>query len=355
MNSTALLIGCVVACVGAAAVAQTTLFLPPEYERGWGRSYVPVLLADNSTRTQLVYAQPFAAGTTVLGIAFRCAASPMNRAAFTATVEVRCSSSASAPGALSTTWTNNIGSDELVVLPPQTVNIPAMPANRGTGLLTRLPFQTPFVFGSNGNTNLVIDVIVTGRSFGASWSPDFVSASPAGRATNAGIGCGAAVISSTATGGSYVAGSIVHVTLAGAFGGTLALCVPALDMKELAPGLPLPFSLAALGAAPGCDALVGPEAGAFAFVTDNAGAASMPLNIPLTFSRAGLGVQWLSFLPPTPANPLGLETTAMRGIWIGPEACLPNYQCVFRLGSATAPTAHFAHLDAMPITELLIQ
>jgi hypothetical protein len=354
MSYRALLVGSFVALASADAVAQTALFLPPEYERAWGRG-ITVLLGGNSTRTQLVYAQPFAAGTTVLGITIRAAASTLNRAAFTATVAIRCSSSASAPGALSTTWVNNIGSDELLVLASQIVNVPAMPANRGTGQMVPLLFDTPFVFGSNGNTNLVVDVIVTGRSPGAVWSTDLAYASPTGRAASAGIGCSAATIASTSSGGYYAPGSSVQVTLAGAFAGTLALCVPSLDMKEFAPGFPLPFALATVGAAPGCDVLVRPEVGAFAFITDSVGAASMTINIPLTFSRAGLGCQWLYFVPPTPANPIGLETTAMRAIWIGPEVCQPNYQCMFNLVNAASPTAHATSFDLMPVAELLIQ
>lgn len=337
----------------ATAGAQTSVFFPPEYERAWGRSST-ALLGGNVTRTQLVYAQPFAAGTTVLGIAFRCAPSTVDRAAFTADMEIRCSSSASVPGSLSTTWASNVGNDEVVVLPPQTVNIPAMPANRGTGLLAPVTFQTPFVFGLNGNTNLVVEVIITARSAGASWSTDRAFAATNGRAINAGIGCGAATINSTSTGGTYIAGSTVDVTLAGAPASTIALLVPTLDQKEFAPGVPLPFPLALIGAAPGCDLLVNPEVGGFAFVTDGSGAANMSIPIPGTFLRAGLGAQWVYFVPPTVTNPFGLETTANRSIWIGPEVCVPNYQYVWHLNSTTA-AAQSATTDSIPVVELLIQ
>ncbi|HEX5054777.1 MAG TPA: hypothetical protein VFZ65_23575 [Planctomycetota bacterium] len=336
------------------AVAQTSLVIPPEYERAWGRGST-ALLGGNTTRTQFVYANPFPAGTTILGISFRPTAATADRAAFTADMEIRCSSSTAVPGALSTTWTSNIGNDEAVVLPQQTVNIPAMPANRGTGAWAQVLFQNPFVFGTNGNTNLVVDVLVFARSAGASWSTDRAFASTNGRAATAGIGCGSATVNSTSSGGTYVAGSTVNFTLSGAPAGTIALFVPSIDMKEFAPGALLPFPLALIGAAPGCDVLVNPMVGLLAYVVDATGAAAASVPVPLTYSQAGLAGQWLYLVPPTPANTLGIETTANRAVWIGPEVCVPNYQYVWNLSSVTSTTASNATTDSIPIVELLIQ
>ena len=337
----------------ATATAQTSAFFPPEYERAFGRGSTS-LLGSNSTRTQLVYAQPFSPGTTVLGIRFRSTTQVLDRAAFTADMEIRCSSGPLAPGALSTTFASNVGSDEVVVLPQQIVNIPAMPANRGTGQMAEVLFPTPFVFGTNGNTNLVVDVLVFSRSSGASWSTDRAFASTNGRAANHGLGCGTATISSTSTGGTYVAGSTVNVTLAGAPANSIALLAPTTDMKEFAPGVQLPFDLSLIGMAPGCALLVNPTAGLFGVPTDAAGAATFALPIPATFAQAGLGFQWLYLVPPTATNPLGLEITASRTVWIGPEVCTPFYQYVWDLASAAATTGN-ASTNSIPVAELIIQ
>jgi hypothetical protein len=335
------------------AAAQSSLFLPPEYERAWGRGST-ALLGGNSTRTQLVYAAPFAPGTAVLGIRFRPTTSTLDRAAFTADVEISCSSGPLAPGSLSSTFANNVGNDELIVLPQQTVNIPAMPANRGTGALAEILFATPFVFGLNGNTNLVVEVKVFSRSTGASWSTDRAFAATNGRAAPHGRGCGTATISSASTGGTYVAGSTVAVNLAAAPANTIALLVPTLDQKEFAPGLPLPFDLSLIGAAPGCDLLVNPQIGGLAFVADGAGAASAQIPIPAGAARFGLGFQWAYFVTPTGTNPLGLETTAAQTVWIGPEVCTPFYQYVWDLQSASAATGS-STTNSIPVAELIIQ
>lgn len=335
------------------AAAQTPLFLPAEYDRAWGRGSTS-LLGGSSTRTQLVYANPFPAGTTVLGIRFRAAPTTVDRAAFTADMELRCSSSTATPGALNTTFATNIGNDELTVLPQQTVNIPAMPANRGTGALAEVMFTTPFVYGLNGNTNLVVDIKVFARSTGATWSTDRAFASVNGRAANAGIGCGTATISSSSAGGTYVAGSTVTVTLAGAPANTIALLVPSTDQKEFAPGVPLPFDLSLVGMAPGCALLVNPSIGLFAYPADAAGAATASIPIPSSYNKAGLAFQWLYLTVPTVSNPLGLEATASRAVWIGPETCVPNYQYVWNLSSVSGATGT-ATTDSIPVAELIIQ
>lgn len=340
--------------VSASVLAQTTLVLPAPNERAWGTTSTS-LLGGSTTRTQFVYTQPFPVGTTILGVGFRCARSTIDRPAFTADMEIRCSSTTAVPGALSATWTANIGSDEAVVLPQQTVNIPAMPANRGTGLYAEVMFQTPFVFGTNSNTNLVVDVLVFGRSAGASWSTDRAFASVSGRAGNAGIGCGSATINSTSTNGSYVAGSTIAITLGGAPANTIALLVPSLDMKDFAVGVPLPLPLSVIGAAPGCDLLVNADIGLFPYITDAAGAASASLTIPGTYTTAGLAAQWLYLVPPTASNPFGMETTANRAMFIGPDVCAPAFQYVWDLASVTSATAQSATTDSIPVLEFILQ
>jgi hypothetical protein len=343
------------ACLLAGAtLAQSTMVLPAEYDLAWGRGSTAAL-AGNTTRTQLFFVSPFAPGSVLTGFGLRAAPTTVDRASFTADIEVRVSSTAAVPGSLSTTWTNNVGNDEVVVLPRQVVTIPAMPANRGTGSFAEITFAVPFVFGTNGNTNLCIDLLVYGRSTGATWSTDRAFAATGGRVITAGIGCGAGTIGSTSTGGTYVSGATVTVTLANAPASSLALLLPSFDQKEFSPGVPLPFSLAPFGTAPGCDLLVNPSLGSLAFVTDVAGAASSQLTIPGGFGQFGLGWQWVYSVPPTLANPIGFETTANRAMWLGPEVVLPAAQYAWNLSSVTSATATSVTTDSVPVTKLMYQ
>lgn len=336
----------------ASALAQNTLVLPVEYDRAWGRGSSS-LLGGSSTRTQLVFANPFPIGTVLLGVGLRPTASTSDRAAFTADVEVRASSTAAVPGALSSTFANNVGSDEVIVLPRQMVPIPAMPANRSTGLFAQFPFATPFVFGTNTNTNICIEVLVHGRSTGASWSTDRGFATASGRATTAGMGCGSASVGSTSSGGSYVAGSTISITLSGAPPTTFAMLLAAFDMKEFAPGLLLPFDLSLVGAGAGCDLLLNPGFGPTGFLTDGSGAASTSLTVPGGFGQLGIGWQWAYLVAPGPANPIGLETTANRQTWLGPEVIVPGAQYVWDLSSVGSATGN-ATTDSVPVVQFVL-
>lgn len=335
------------------AVAQNDVTLPGVLDKAWGQGSSSILGQDSS-RTQLVSANPFPAGTTVLSLGLRPTASTTDRAAFTADIEVRCSSGPNAPGSLDSTFANNVGSDEVVVFPQQTITVPAMPANRSTGFYVDIPFTTPFVFGTNGNTNMVVEVLVYSRSAGASWSTDRIFASNNGRAVTAGIGCGSATINSSSTNGTYVGGSTVDITLAGATPSTAALLVASIDQKEFAPGLLLPFDLSQVGFGPGCDLLNAGELGAFVFATDGAGGAVASLPIPAVLSQIGFGFQWLYLVPPTAANPIGLETTAGRSVFIGPQIATPDVQYVWDLFDVNAVTGT-STTNSCPVHRLTIQ
>jgi hypothetical protein len=336
-------------------LAQTAVVFPNEFERAWGRGS-SALLGGNSTRTQMIVAQPFTPGIPVFGVGFRPTASTIDRAAFTVDIEIQMSSTANAPGALDATFANNVGSDVVVALPRQVVNIPAMPANRPTSLFATFPFASPFIYGTNSNTNINVDVFVFGRSSGASWSTDRVFAATGGRATTAGFGCGSATVSSTSTnvgGSSYVAGETVTLGLANAPANTPAFLLPSVDMAEFAPGLPLPFNLSLVGGSPSCDLLVNTSLGAIPTTTDAAGAGSIALTIPSGVGQVGTGWQWLYVAPGAPSNPLGLETTANRAIWIGPEVATPVIQYVWDLSNVNSPTGN-ATTNSSPIVQFII-
>ena len=345
---------CLLALAPAATLgAQTFSTLPVEYERAWGRASLGLFSAAQG-RYQVAYASPFAPGTTITGIGIRRAPLTEDRPGFTVDLEIRASSGPNAPGGLSGTFANNVGSDELVVLPQQTITIPAMPANRGPGEFASIPFQVPFVFGTNGNSNLVFEIRVFGISSFLSWETDAVQAATQGRAVNVGTQCGFGKIWSGSGSGIYVGGSTLSLRLIDASANSVALLIPALDLKEFVPGVLLPFSMTAIGAGPGCDLMVNPELGALALPTSAMGVANATVPIPSWFGQAGLGFQWAYLVPPTATNPLGLELTNVRAVFIGPEVCEPVVGQVQAVGSPSLPSG-LANTGSAPILQITTQ
>jgi hypothetical protein len=349
LRTSALVLSLLTTTLATTAVGQRSLVLPQAFDRAWGRGS-SAALGGSSTRTQMVFASPFPLGTVVLGFGLRNAVATADRAAFTADIEVRASSTPNAPGALSATFASNVGSDEVVVVPRQIVNIAPMPANRSTGVFATIPFATPFTYGTNLNTNMMVDLLVYGRSAGASWSTDRCFTSASGTAANAGIGCGTATISSTSTGGTYVSGSTTNFTLAAATANSIAWLMPSVDLKELVPGLMLPFSLTGIGGGAGCDLMVNPIT-LIPAATSGTGTASV--SFPISFS-VGTGWQWLYLVAPSATNPIGLESTAVRKIFYGPEVCTGIGQYVWDLSNVNNATGNNT-TDSVPVVVLLIQ
>ena len=335
-----------------AATAQSVI-LPATADRGWGSGGVSsAALGQNTSRTQMVFANAFLPGTVITGFGLRCAPSTIDRASFTATVEIRVSSTAAVPGALNATWGNNVGNDEIVVLPQQVVTIPAMPANRGAGTFAEFTFTTPFVFGLNGNPNICVDFLVYGRSAGASWSTDRDFAGTNGNAKDHGIGCGLATATSSSANGTYVDGCTMTFSISNAPPSTIAALIPSVDQNEFVPGFPLPLPLSLIGAAPGCDLLVNDAIGLWPAITDGAGAASVSITLS-GYSSFGMGAQWIYLIAPTIANPAGIETTRNRAIWIGPSVVAPAAQYVWELFSVTSATGSVTP-DAVPVCKFIL-
>ncbi len=335
--------------------AQNRLVLPRSLATTFGQSSSSILGQDSS-RTQLIFAQPFAPNTTVNGVGFRRAASTTDSAAFTVDIEIRMSSTTATPGVLSSTFAANVGTDEVVVLPRQMVTVPDMPANRSTGRFAEFRFATPFVFGTNGAPNLNVEVLVYGRSAGATWSTDRIFGGTAGREQLSGQGCGSAtndaVSTTNGSGATYVAGTTVDINLTGATPNSTAVVIPSIDMTEFAPGIPLPYSLANLGGMAGCDVMVNASFGGIGLPTDGVGAATLSLAVPTTLSEVGIAWQWLYLVPPTAVNPLGLETTAVEGTFIGPRVSVPDLQYVWDLFDVNSATGT-ATTDSCPVTLFL--
>ncbi|MGE3172939.1 MAG: hypothetical protein AB7O97_09975 [Planctomycetota bacterium] len=341
-----------VAALSAVAAAQTPVVLPPSFDLSYGTSSTS-LLGGDTTRTQLVFAAPFPIGTPIFGVGFRCAAGTADRASFTADIEIMMSSSTAAPGALSSTFTTNQGSDLTVVFPRQMATIPANPANRSTGQFAQFVFPTPYIVGLNGDANVVIDVFVHGRSAGASWSTDRAFASANGRLTTYGIGCGAGTITSTTATSAYLAGGSFTVDLNNAPPSTFGLLMYSVDQKEVVPGLLLPLDLSILGLATGCDLMVNPSGGATAYAADAVGHISVPFTIPPGIAEVGVGWQWGYFVAPSAANPAGIEVTNVRQTYIGPQVVVPNAQYVWDLFDVNAATGTNT-TNSVPITQFLL-
>ena len=75
--------------------------------------------------------------------------------------------------------------------------------------------------------------------------------------------------------------------------------------------------------------------------------------IPPGIGQFGVGSQWGYFVPVTPVNPMGLEITANRAIWIGPEVVAPNAQYVYDLFSTTTASGT-ATVNAVPIVQFIL-
>jgi hypothetical protein len=84
------------------------------------------------------------------------------------------------------------------------------------------------------------------------------------------------------------------------------------------------------------------------------GVANATVPIPAWFGRAGLGFQWAYLVPPTAANPLGLELTNVRSVWVGPEVCEPVVAQLQALGYPF-PSEGLANTGSAPILQITTQ
>lgn len=107
-------------------------------------------------------------------------------------------------------------------------------------------------------------------------------------------------------------GDTFNVTLAGAPANSLVgLFVGFSDRKWASAGLPLPQKLSALGAR-NCALWASPDL-TFTAVTDNAGNASFPIQIPNSAAYNGVRLYAQAFIPQPGVNPLGITfTRALR-------------------------------------------
>ncbi len=316
-----------------ALTAQVQRIVPAEYANGWaGNNGSGAGISSTKSIAQNVYRTPVAANGLIFGVAWRRHANTTDFNSSTRDVEVTLCSTTADRGTLSSTFASNLNASATVVVPRQVINLPAVPANAGPdGGWFGFPLTTPWAFTG---PNLLVETKTFAASYVIDYRTDRCFESTSGEALTFGsTNCGSATINSTSTGGTYIGGSNVAISLAAAPSNVPAILLLGSNMRTFA-GLPLPIDLAPIGV-PGCLLYVEPLAN-LTVGTDATGTASitipMPLGIPGTVP---LAFQWM-YNDPASTAPVPVAATNARYIQTGPRVCTNTY--VYDLFSETAVT-----------------
>ena len=239
---------------------------------------------------------------TITSLAFR--RSPLDQnpvPAFLADVSLTLASAA--PGrtaaSIAPTFDQNLGPDAALVLPRRTIQFPtsAPPSANPTPFEYRIPADVPFAF--SGLAPLCFDLTVHDHTNAAATRFD-LHADGQSHVAPFGSGCAGLTLSTSIT-----LPEVVHTVTGTAPNTPLALMIGG-DFGS-ASGLPLPLSLAPLGA-PDCTLLVDPSIGV-PTVADPQGVGRFSVPVTSTPDDAFYGAQVLA-LDPT-LNALGLGLTSM--------------------------------------------
>jgi hypothetical protein len=149
------------------SVRAGTLVAPSGLENVEGNSSAIGLFGGGSaSRSQIIYSgQLFSSsppeGVYITGVRFRMDGQYADTFTATPDLEIHLSTTSQNPNGLSATWTENIGSDETVVLPRATVSISSGQANLGgpNSFSIEIPFPTKFRYSPLGG-NLLMDATV---------------------------------------------------------------------------------------------------------------------------------------------------------------------------------------------------
>jgi hypothetical protein len=319
-------------CVLSPLAAQTARVLPAGYDTMWaGNNGTGTGYATQNGISQNLFIAPFNVGTSVQGVGFRRTATTADFVSVRIDFEMTLSSTTADLTTLSATFANNLGGDAAVVFPRQIVNVPARAANSSPADFFTLPTAAWVFNGPN--------FLVQCKSYGTGsvniWRMDrFFERATVGEAITWGTACSTATVSSTSTAPSYMPGSSITFTLAGAAPSQPAFAFLGFDATRLSGTIPLPVDLGLIGAT-GCTLLVDtlvtlPNA------TDAAGAASFLLPLPgAGVSGAGFGVQWL-YVDPNASNPALVLSTRARLVRVGPLVAPNRY--VWDLSNVNAAT-----------------
>jgi hypothetical protein len=158
-------------CLSAVCVSQaqgTLVVVPNEYENKDAEtsSAGPPFTQDSATRYQMLYANnqflsALPAGGWISAIAFRVDKThPLDVSVQVNKLEIRVSTSSRTVEAMSFTFAENVGADEVVVLPPDSsFMLTSGHGGNPNPFSIRIPFTTPFFYNPNTGS-LVVDFLV---------------------------------------------------------------------------------------------------------------------------------------------------------------------------------------------------
>jgi hypothetical protein len=321
LNSSALVL------VLAATTAAQTGVAPPQLTNQWGNGSNLLPFGQTLHRWQQLYESGALPPSLTIGKRINVIAwrrdipTTAVFAPFTIDIEVGLYSVPFVQATMSPAFaTNRTSGTGGIVFARKMVNLPAMALDvspsQGNHML---PLDTPHLFMG---PHLLAEVIAYDASVRqTNWRCDMCSGTTSGAATNFGTGCGptANTIAST---GTYLPGSPITLTEAGGPANTtVALGILGVNAVS-AGGIPLPLSLAGLGA-PGC--WLRQSLDDIQVTTTSGGAASIVYPTPSDPALAGLSVsfQWANL--DSSANALGASFSASRRVTFGPINCPMAY------------------------------
>lgn len=323
--------------------AQTKRTLPPAFDRIWGgNNGTGTVFGGTKGISQNLYEGWVPAPGLVMGVGFRRTAGITDYAGFTLDFEIVLSDTTATSATLSATFANNLGTNTTAVLPRQMINVPARDRNSPPSAWIEFMSATPWLFQG---PNLLIQT----KAFATTWTvtghrPDRTFASTGGEALNFGSNCGAATISSTTT-GSYLPGSSLSLTLAGAPAVVPSILLLGVDLTTMG-AIPLPLDLGVIGMT-NCLLHVAPVVN-FPATTDSAGAASMTFGIPAGTPSFPLAFEWF-YVDPSAPRAFAMSATNGRYVQIGPR--VPGHRYVWDLFDETALTGSLQ--DGGPVVRVV--
>lgn len=331
--------------------AQTTIVLPGSHgqREGTGTTNVP-FGRSGATRMQCVYdgllqPQP----VTITGVAFR-----LDGGATAASKQVDCEiwlgTAAPALVALSPDFATNRGGDLTVVLPRQTITLPAQPTSGSPGPWTQsIPLTTPFPWNP-ANGGLLLEVVVHQQTPGAyALDTTYVCDSPeltiGPAACVPAVGAPLRVESATTQ---VIWGRPWVARVLAAEPGSLVTLVLGQSETGVVMGQALPVDLGFLGA-PHCFVSID-IAGSFFAVAQIDGTATFPFAIPNLPSAVGVEIRYQAGELRVGANALGIVTSQAH------KVAVCGWEPVGRVwAGGLAATAGTREIGVAPIVRFTVQ
>ena len=331
--------------------AQTTLLLPGSHAQreGTGTTNVP-FGRSSATRMQCVYdglLQPQPVTITALALRLDGGATAAGKQV---DCEIWMGTAAQPLVALSPDFATNRGPDLTVVLPRQTIALPALPTASSPGPWTQpIALTTPFRW-QPANGGLLIEVVVHQQTPGSyALDTTYVCDSPelaiGPAACVPAVGVALRVESATTQ---VIWGRPWVARILAAEPGALVTLVLGQSETGVLFGQPLPANLSSLGA-PNCFVSID-IAGSFFAVAQNDGTATFPFAIPNQPSAVGVEIRYQAGELRPGANSLGIITSQAH------KVAVCGWEPVGRVwaGGLTA-TAGTREIGVAPVVRLTVQ